>query len=214
MGPPQGWRSVSVAPERLAAWLERFGLRHGTPSVESTADGVVLRSPDGAQARIRTPWPPTGPSDDPLAALVLTTTRPRLVGVLIVRREAHAVGVFDGTRLQDGRHHSHYVQGRTKAGGWSQQRYARRRANQSARAFDAAAADAAAVLVPVAGRLEALATGGDGTAVSAVLGQPALGDLAGLPRLGVFPVPNPNAGVLASFAEVFRRVPIDLNDLA
>ncbi|MGC3994353.1 MAG: acVLRF1 family peptidyl-tRNA hydrolase [Propionicimonas sp.] len=213
MGAPQGWRTVGVAPERLAGWLDGFSLRHGAPAVENAGDAVVLRSPDGARARIRTPWP-TAESPDPLAALVESATRPRVVGVLIARREAHAVGVFAGTTLQDGRHGSHYVQGRTKAGGWSQQRYARRRANQSTRSFDAAADDAVAVLLPAADRLEALATGGDRSAVHAVLGHPALGALTGLPRLGVFSVPNPNAGVLASFAEVFRRVPIDLNELA
>jgi len=39
-----------------------------------------------------------------------------------------------------------HVQGRTKAGGWSQQRFARRRANQARAAFEAAGAHAARIL--------------------------------------------------------------------
>jgi hypothetical protein len=116
-----------------------------------------------------------------------------------------------------GRHGSHYVQGRTKAGGWSQQRYARRRANQAGRSFEAAAADAAEILLPRLGSLEALITGGDRAAVSAVLAEPGLERLAepGLRHgFGVLAVPDPNAHVLAAFGALFRRVSIDLNDLA
>jgi hypothetical protein len=214
----QPWpRSVSVAPERLAGWLDGFAGRHGTPAVEVGAGHVQLTSPDGAVANILLPWGPLDATGDPLAALVAAAVRPRLVGALIVRRRAHAVGVFDGATLVSGHHDSHYVQGRTKAGGWSQQRYARRRANQAERSFEAAAADAAALLLPRVGHLEALVTGGDRSAVEAVLTQPGLERLAD-PALrrgfGVFAVPDPNAHVLAGFADTFRRVRIGVNDLA
>jgi hypothetical protein len=165
---------------------------------------------------MRLDWGPLPEAADPLAALVETVTRPRLVGALIVRRQAHAVGVFDGDTMLTGRHASHYVQGRTKAGGWSQQRYARRRANQAGRSFDAAAADVAAVLLPEVDRLEALAIGGDRAAVEEVLARPGLDRLAGagLPRLGPFAVRDPNAGVLRDFPTLFRQVSIVLNELA
>ncbi len=216
MGALTGPRTVRVDPTRLGGWLDGFAGRHGGPRVERDGDTVVLHAPDGALARITLPWgPPEGP--DPLAGLVEAATRARVVGALIVRRKAHAVGVFEGAELVAGRHGSHYVQGRTKAGGWSQQRYARRRANQAERSFDAAAADAATVLLPQAGRLEALVTGGDRTAVATVLAHPGLERLAD-PALrrgfGTFAVPDPNAQVLAGFGVVFRQVPIELNELA
>lgn len=209
-------RMVNVAPERLAGWLDGFAARHGRPAVRILAAFVDLEAPDGACARVRLAWGPLPSDAEPLAALVASATRPRLVGALIVRRKAHAVGVFDGAELLAGRHGSHYVQGRTKAGGWSQQRYARRRANQAGRAFGAAAADAAEVLLPCLDSLEALVTGGDSAAVQAVLAEPVLERLrgAGLPQVGVFAVPDPNAGVLAGFPDVFRRVVIELNELA
>ena len=61
------------------------------------------------------------------------------------------------------------MQGGTKAGGWSQQRYARRRANQAGAAFADAADAAARVLLDPARPLDALVPGGDRDAVRAVL---------------------------------------------
>ncbi len=205
-----------MPPRRLSGWLDGFAARHGRPLTEPAPDRLVLRSPDGATAAIRLDWGPLPDSADPLVAVVDAVTRPRLVGALIVRRQAHAVGVFDGDTMLAGRHGSHYVQGRTKAGGWSQQRYARRRENQTGRSFDAAAADVASVLLPEVDRLDALATGGDRAAVDAVLARPGLERLAapGLPRLGTFAVRDPNAGVLREFPAVFRQVSIELNELA
>ncbi len=210
-------RTVSVSPDRLGGWLEGFAQRHGSPEVLVDARRVELVSPDGARARIGLAWGPLPPGTDPLSGLVEAFTRPRVVGALIVRRKAHAVGVFDGERLVAGRHGSHYVQGRTKAGGWSQQRYARRRANQAGRSFEAAAADTAEVLLPRLADLEALVTGGDRAAVSAVLAEPGLQRLAtaGLPQpFGVLAVPDPNASVLAAFGALFRKVLIELNERA
>lgn len=216
MGALQGSRTVRVDASRLAGWLDGFATRHGEPRVAVSTEAVVLHAPDGATARIALPW---GPLDgvDPLTELVEAASRQRVVGALIVRRRAHGVGVFEGEVLVAGRHGSHYVQGRTKAGGWSQQRYARRRANQAERSFDAAADDAATVLLPEIDRLEALVTGGERAAVAAVLAHPGLERLAD-PALrrgfGTIATPDPNAGVLAGFGAVLRQVPIELNELA
>lgn len=205
-----------MAPGRLAGWLDGFAERHGAPVVRLRDDGrVELRAPDGALAVLASPWGAPPDPGDPLGFLLADATRPRRVGALVVRRQAHAVGIFDAGALVAGRHAGHYVQGRTKAGGWSQQRYARRRANQADRAFDAAAADALAVLVPAAPRLDALVSGGERGAVEAVLARPGLEVLAALPRgPWCLPVPDPNASVLATFGEVFTKVAIELNEFA
>ena len=216
MTAPAGPRFISVAPERLNGWLAGFAERHGVPAVEVAPDRVTLRAPDGAEAGFGLIWGPL-PDGDPLASLVAEYTQERRVGALIARRKAHAVGIFEGARLVTGKHGSHYVQGRTKAGGWSQQRYARRRENQAGRSFDAAAADVAEVLLSQVGHLEALMLGGDRAAVAAVLAHPDLAPL-GAARLrhspNIFGVPDPNAGVLAGFGAVFRRVAVELNQLA
>jgi hypothetical protein len=133
-------RTVTVAAGRLEGWLAGFADRHGAPTVSRGERVVELVGVDGAQARIEVPFPPLR------GELVAHVLRPRRIGVLLVRRHGYAVGVFDGTNLVASKVGSAYVQGGTKAGGWSQQRYARRRANQASAAF-AQAADAAAAIL-------------------------------------------------------------------
>lgn len=206
-------RSVNVAPPRLAGWLAGFAERHGQPEVRLSDAAVELRCPDRAEAWIKLTWGPLPGVGDPLAELVEVAGRDRRIGALIVRRRGHAVGIFNGAALVTGRHHSHYVQGRTKAGGWSQQRYARRRANQADRAYASAITDAVELLAPASG-LVALAVGGDQTGIDTVLADKGLAALLTLPRLRVPGIPDPNAGVLAGFGEKFRQVQIVLNEYA
>ncbi|MFT3970887.1 MAG: acVLRF1 family peptidyl-tRNA hydrolase [Micropruina sp.] len=206
-------RAVHVAPERLGRWLEGFARRHPLPEPHVTADAVELVSPDGARARIHTPWG-TASTDQPLADLIELAVRPRRLGALLVRRHSHAVGIFDGSELIVHRVGRHYVQGRTKAGGWSQQRYARRRDNQAERAFGRAVRDAAELLVPQSGTLEAIILGGDGGAVQTVLADPGLATLRALQARYPHPVlavPDPNLKVLRESLSAFRAVTITLN---
>ena len=84
-----------------------------------------------------------------------------------------------------------HVQGRTKAGGQSQQRFARRRDNQARQAYEAAADHAARILGDLTGPL---VTGGDRTAVDEVLLDPRLRKLTVVgPWLAV---PDPRRGIL------------------
>jgi hypothetical protein len=105
---------------------------------------------------------------------------------------------------------SYYVQGRTAAGGWSQQRFARRRANQAQAAATAAADLATRVLLPAAGRLAALVTGGDRKAVDAVLDDRRLAPLAALRSPRLLDVPEPRHAVLVEAARRARSVRIRL----
>ena len=210
-------RTVRVDPNRLSGWLDRFQERHGPIAASAGTERLRCAAPDGAVAEILLRWGPLPREVDPLTAVAGQFMADRRVGVLIVRRKAHAVGVFRGTQLEQGHHASHYVQGRTKAGGWSQQRYARRRSNQADRAFAAAAEDVERLLLPHAAELEAVVLGGDGAAARGVLGDPAfdrLHELAAATRHPVYPVADPNRSVLEGFAAVYRAVPIQLNELA
>lgn len=205
-------RTVEVPPDRLPGWLERFAQRHGEPSVAVDDDAVLLTCPDQAQARIALRWGPLPATDDPLTALVASYQQERTVAALIVRRRGHAVGLFRGDALITGRHDHHYVQGRTKAGGWSQQRYARRRDNQARHAYAEAIGDAIDVLAGT--DAEALAIGGDQAGVERVLSDERLAGIAALPRITIANVPDPNAGVLAAFGARLRVAPISLNERA
>lgn len=207
---------VQVAPQRLPRWLEGFAKRHGPPAVSLTADHLLLSAGDGAEATITLIWGAL-PGVDPLAELLDQLTRRRRLGALLVRKSSHAVGVFDGAELVVHSVGHHYVQGRTKAGGWSQQRYARRRQNQADRAYAKAGQAALSMLVPEVDRLHGLILGGDGRAVAEVLADPRLAALAGLvDRLPhrTLAVPDPNLKVLRESLPRFVAVPITLNDAA
>jgi Actinobacteria/chloroflexi VLRF1 release factor len=105
-----------------------------------------------------------------------------------------------------------HVQGRTKAGGWSQQRFARRRDNQAQSAFGAAADYVESLLLPHADALHLLATGGDRQAVSTVLATPGLSPLASRPRRELTVSGDPGRDVLARAVAELRSVQIEIVD--
>ena len=220
-----GGRHVVIAAERVQRWIDGFADRHGAlDSSRPDPETLLLTGADGARAWLSTPWFPgtVPPGPGAITAFALHARRERRVGVLLVRRGGYAAGIFEGARLMASKVGSAYVQGTTKAGGWSQQRYARRRANQTAAAFAAAAEVAARILLPDAGNLEALVRGGDTAAVRSVLadpspsrpaqgGVPSLAPLAALPSGPVIDVPDPRLKVLQAMPERFRAVRIDLD---
>ena len=193
-------RTVTVAAGRLEGWLAGFADRHGAPTVSRGERFVELIGVDGARARIEVPFPPLR------GELVAHVLRLRRVGVLLVRRHGYAVGVFDGINLVASKVGSAHVQGGTKAGGWSQQRYARRRANQASAAFARAADAAAAILADEP--LEALLVGGDRAALHAVLADRRLAHLA--PTTPWLIVKDPKLPQLQAMPEQFHAVRIRL----
>jgi peptide subunit release factor 1 (eRF1) len=138
------------------------------------------------------------------APLLEHVRRERTVGVLLVRLGGHAAGVFAGRRLVDSKVGRRNVHGRHKAGGQSQQRFARRREGQARVAMQAAADVAARVLLPHRADLEALVLGGDRRALATVLEDPRLRGLARLGGERVLDVPDPRLKVLQSTPDRFR----------
>lgn len=175
---------VTVSPERLQTWLDGFAERHGTVVVE----GTLFTAADGSTADVEVPYPPLH------GDLLRHVLAPRRVGVLLVRRGGHAAGVFHGSELVASKVGSRHVQGKTAAGGWSQQRFARRREGQASVASQAAANDAVGVLL---GRpLDALRIGGDRASVEAVLHDVRLAVLQPLVTGVLLDVPDPRLKVL------------------
>ncbi len=194
-------RVVSVAPERLERWLAGFAERHGDGPTTTADDVVELEGADGAHAWIDVPFPPLA------GDLLEHALHTRRIGVLLVRRGGYGAGVFEGTKLVASKVGSSYVQGTTKAGGWSQQRYARRRANQASAAF-AEAADVAARVLATA-ELDAFVAGGDRDAVRAVLTDRRLTHLE--PAGPWLEVKDPKLKILETMPEQFRAVRIRLD---
>ena len=150
---------------------------------------MILTAADGAVATVTVPFAPL-PAGDPVTAVVDHALKARSVGAILVRRGGFAVGIFDGRRLVTSKVGSSYVQGKTKAGGWSQQRYARRRANQAAQAYAEVADVVATIILPRTDDLDAVVGGGDRAGVEAVLSDPRLGrsTTAGPARCGRRPI--------------------------
>lgn len=207
-----GGRWVEVEPARMAGWLERFAARHGGSSARRTDTGLFVTGADGGTADCQLPlgWPPET-TGEPEAAFAAAATYCWRVGLLLVRRGAHAIGVADGERLVVSKVDTQYVQGRTAAGGWSQQRFARRRDKQTRESAEAAAEHAARVLATDPPP-EALVPGGDRAMVDAVLADKHLERWADLPRTALLDVPEPRAQTLIDAAKRYRAVRVLLRD--
>jgi hypothetical protein len=180
---------------------------------EATSSEVTLVAPDGATAVVEVPFPPL-PSPERPASVVEHAVLERTVGAVLVRRGGYAVGWFTGARLVGSKVGSTYVQGTTKAGGWSQQRYARRRDNQTRQAYDEAADVVATLLLPHLPELTAVVGGGDAAGVQAVLADPRLTRLRALLQPRVLPTSDPRLRVLEAFGDQLREVRVRLNPLA
>jgi hypothetical protein len=118
------------------------------------------------------------------------------LGLLLMRRGGYAVGVAAGGDLGTHKVGTRYVQSRTAAGGWSQQRFARRRANQADELVGAGSDVAARLLVGVVPPPAGLVVGGDRALVAAVLADPRLNDIRDLPRRELYDLPDPRLDVL------------------
>ncbi len=204
-------RSVLVPASRVVRWFENFAARHGDPALEVHAGGLRALAADGATALAVLPFGASydGPADP--AAFAAAVDVPARWGLLLVRKGGFAVATVTGDRLAESKVGQRHVQGRTKAGGQSQQRFARRRDNQARQAYEAAAGHAARILT---GRLSALVCGGDRPAVEAVLADPRLAPLA---RRRVEPwlaVPDPRRGVLEQAVVDGASVRITVTDPA
>ena len=197
-----GGRWIDVAPERLPRWLENFGSRHGG----WTADGLTATGDDGATAQLQ-PAPGAPPATE-IADLVREAGETRRIGLLLARKGAVAAGVAEGPKLLVSKVDTHYVQGRTAAGGWSQQRFARRRDNQAKAAAADGVAIVARLLLPEAGTMAALVTGGDRAAVDAILSARELAPLQQVLHERFLDVPEPRRNVLEDAVALARAVRI------
>lgn len=205
---PAAARKITVAPERLPGWLERFTARHGVLNWEICADFAAATAEDGACAKCLIPYPPlaNGMSITDHALIE------RVIGVGLVRLGGYAAGIFEGKKLVASKCGSRLVHGRSAAGGSSQQRFARRRENQAKVALDAAVAAVARVLLPEVSRLDAIVLGGDRRAVETVFSDPQFQSLRALIQQPFLDVPDPRHAVLLKAGTMARAVQIQVTD--
>ena len=212
-------RTVPVAPERLAGWVQRFGERHGDVRWDSDGAHPAVQAADGARAEFQLPGPRTGPPAHGLDELVERAGSFAGFGLVLVRRGGFAVGLVRDAQLAGSRCGTRYVQGQTKAGGWSQQRFARRRSNQADELATAAAQAVRDVLGDALRDPELwLVCGGDRPLTTRCLELAGTGSVAGDLLGRVLPhrleVPDPRLRVLKEAVGRARSVRVVLNDLA
>jgi len=133
--------------------------------------------------------------------LVAALREDHLVAVLLVRLGGYAAGVLDGERLVASKVGRRLVHGRHKAGGWSQQRFSRRREGEARSLHEEAAREAVRVLEPWLGRVQHASLGGDRGAVRATIAADGrLAPLAALALPRFLTVPDPRRDVLERVA--------------
>jgi hypothetical protein len=205
-----GGRWVEVPPERLARWFAGFAERHGATS--HTVDGGVLRLRAFDMAEAECHPPPGSRRADDLDTFLAAALVPHRIGLILARKASVAVGIADGPTLTTSKVDSSYVQSRTAAGGWSQQRFARRRDNQA----KAAAGDAAdlvnRLIVPTLAGLDAVVAGGDRKTVETILSDKRLATVAARLSERFLDVPEPRLAVLQLAVEAARAVRIKVVD--
>lgn len=193
-------RDLEVAPERIDRWVAGFTERHGETTVARDGGVVVgVSAADGSTASFE--WFLHDP-----------------VGLVLVRRGGYAVGLVSEGRLVSSKVGTRYVQSRTAAGGWSQQRFARRRGNQADGLVDAVAGHALRIWLSgnespgaqAAGRPHGLVVGGDKVLVAQVLADSRLRALADLPHRAFYDLPDPRRDVLERAVERGRSVRVRL----
>jgi hypothetical protein len=157
---------VLVPAARFVRWVDNFAARHGEATLRVHDAALAGTATDGSSFAARLPF--DTPYDGPVAvdAFVAAAVPPGEWGVLLVRKGGFAVARLNATTLAEHKIGQRHVQGRTKAGGQSQQRFARRRDNQARQAYEAAADHAARIL---GGQDLPVVTGGDHGAVEEVL---------------------------------------------
>lgn len=216
-------RTVQVPAVRLVRWVQGFEARHGPATVQASPDVLVLTGADGATAEVTAPFPPwpvaggdhepapEGAASEYARSLAEHVLAERRVLVVLVRRGGYGCAVVEGAKVISSKVGRGQVHGRTAAGGWSQQRYARRRENQTdhlvRRVVEVAVGQAEGA------RCTALVTGGDRALVERVLADPRLSPLAVLPQ-GVFlDVVEPRAAMVRDLPGLVTQVRVSVVEI-
>lgn len=187
--------TVRVPPARWNRWVDNFRTRHGDTRCEVDEGRLLGSALDGSTFAAALPFGRRYEGRPDVAEFAAQAGPPAEWGVLLVRKGGFAVARLAGAEIVASKVGQRHVQGRTKAGGQSQQRFARRRAQQARIAYGAAAEHADRILGDLP-RTAPLVTGGDRAAVAAVLEEPRLARRADSVVEPWLAVPDPRRSVL------------------
>jgi hypothetical protein len=201
-----GGRWAEISPGRLAGWLDGFYQRHDG-AVET---GLLLSAANGDTAELQLPPGVPAQPEMNIDKFLAAIKEPRRLGLLLARKGAVATAITNGGEIVSSKVERFYVQGKTAAGGWSQQRYARRRGNQAAAGVKEASDIAARVLLPAVDELDAVVCGGDRSTIDAILTDARLAPLLPLRHERLLDVPEPRYAVLEQALSLAQLIRIHL----
>jgi hypothetical protein len=190
--------------------MERYSAQHAETQWTVDPDSVSARSADGSTVSFAVPIRPLDVAT--VEGLLAHLDRRWQLGMVLVRRGGFAVAHVVGPSITASKVGQRHVQGRTKAGGWSQQRFARRRDNQAQAAYDAASGYVHEILLSEADQLDQLITGGDKLAVDAVFAEKPLAPLRQMSQRWLPGIPDPRRAVLERAVRAARSVTVDIVD--
>lgn len=154
-----------VLPARLERWTANFLKRHGAAASNVVDGALVGFAQDGSSFEARLPFGRIYQGAATTEAFLKEARAPSEWGLLLVRKGGFAVARIQGDKIVSSKVGQRHVLGRSKAGGWSQQRFARRREQQARVAYEAAAHHAEIVI----GGVKTIVVGGDRHAIDEVL---------------------------------------------
>ena len=190
---------------------KRLGALDGSPGRSVYANGEARFETEGETIVARPSFPLRHAGEYPVvrvSPLLEEIAEDHRVGAVLVRLGGYAVGVFEGERLVASKVGQRLVHGRHRAGGSSANRFRRRRDEQARAALQEDGEVAVRVLGPERDRLDAVALGGDRTALRRMIElHPELAWLEELALDRFFAVPEPRRAVL-------DRLPYDLYAVA
>lgn len=197
---------VLVPAARLQRWVENFGTRHGPFTLDVSGGALSGTAEDGSAFVAHLPFGAAYAEVPDVPAFAAAASAPAHWGVLLVRKGGFAVARMEGQTMVEHKIGQRHVQGRTKAGGQSQQRFARRRDNQARQAYEAAAGHAVRILDGA----RSVVVGGDRGAVDEVLSDPRLLKLS---RLEPWQdVPDPRRRILDQAIQDACSIRIDVTN--
>ncbi|MBM3947388.1 MAG: hypothetical protein FJ315_08350, partial [SAR202 cluster bacterium] len=167
--------------------------------------GAVVYGSQEAVHVVSPPFPVKQPGEwdgwrkEPLEAVL---TARLTIGVVLVRLSGYATGVFQGGLLLASKVGSAHVHGRHKAGGWSQQRFARRREKQARELYGRVCEAVVEHLGPHERSLDYVLLGGDRFTLQGFLAEcPFLARLGERVLERRLPVDQPNQEALEAALE-------------
>lgn len=206
--------TITVTQARLRPWLDGFIRRNGQIAA---IEQLTVRTEFGGTATIVGPLI-TLPQEQPATLdQLLKSCRPCLdAAVVLLRRGGYSIArvAIDGPQVTvaASKTGGGYVQGRTAAGGQSQQRFARRRDNQATKVVESADRAVRTVFGDRPTGLGLLILGGDTLLIDQLLQLTAAARLRNIAQRVTVPIGNPRRRLIEHAVELATSVQVAVHN--